>query len=398
MNHARDPRIAIVGAGLGGLTCARVLQRHGRRVTVFEREAGPDARPQGGTLDLHADTGQAALCAAGLLERFQALARPEGDQWRVLDPATAEPLAQQGPPAGPDRGLEPDPNPGPGPGPGPNPGPDADSDSGARPEIDRGQLRGLLLDSLTAGTVRWGRAVSAATPLTDGTCRLHFADGTTEDFDLVVGADGAWSRVRPALSPAVPGYTGVTFLETGFDHCDTRHPDLARLVGHGSMLAKGAGRTLVAQRNSNHHIRAYIALRTPQDWHTAAGVDPGDQQAVRAHLLDLFEGWHVSLRRLLHGGDHAFTSRPLFVLPAPHTWRHVPGLTLLGDAAHLMPPVGLGANLAMLDGADLAHALASAADVDTAVRAYEDLMLPRSTRAATDSAHALDHLVPATAP
>ncbi|MFI9366314.1 FAD-dependent oxidoreductase [Kitasatospora sp. NPDC053057] len=384
MNPARDPRIAIVGAGLGGLTCARILQRHGRRVTVFEREARADARPQGGTLDLHADTGQAALRSAGLLERFHALARPEGDQWRVLDPATAAPLAQQGPPSAAD--------------PLTRQGPPAAADAVARPEIDRGLLRGLLLDSLTAGTVRWDRAVEAAAPLADGTCRLRFADGTAEDFDLVVGADGAWSRVRPALSAAVPGYTGVTFLETGFDHCDTRHPDLARLVGHGSMLAKGTGRTLVAQRNSNGHIRAYIALRAPRYWHTAAGIDPGDQQAVRTHLLDLFDGWDESLRYLLHGGDHPFTSRPLFVLPAPHTWQHVPGLTLLGDAAHLMPPVGLGANLAMLDGADLAHALAAGDGVDDAVRAYEHLMLPRSARAATDSAHALDHLVPAIAP
>ncbi|MET8454574.1 NAD(P)-binding protein, partial [Streptomyces sp. NPDC005209] len=110
MHPARGPRIAIVGAGLGGLTCARVLQQHGRSVTVFEREASVDARPQGGTLDLHADTGQAALRAAGLLDRFQALARPEGEEWRVLDFADAALLAHQGP-----------------------------SPDGGRPEFDRGQ-------------------------------------------------------------------------------------------------------------------------------------------------------------------------------------------------------------------------------------------------------------------
>ncbi|MEU9046159.1 MULTISPECIES: NAD(P)/FAD-dependent oxidoreductase [unclassified Kitasatospora] len=369
MNSARDPRIAIVGAGLGGLTCARVLQQHGRSVTVFEREASADARPQGGTLDMHPDTGQAALRSAGLLDRFHALARPEGDEWRVLDFATGALIAQQGPSA-----------------------------DGGRPEIDRGQLRGLLLDSITEGAVRWDRTVREVTPLPDGTCRLLFADGTAEDFDLVVGADGAWSRVRPALSHAAPGYTGVTFVETGFDHCDTRHRDLARLVGNGSMLAKGTGRTLVAQRNSNGHIRAYIALRAPQDWHAAAGVDLGDRQAVRTHLLGMFDGWDESLRYLLRDSDNGYVNRPLFVLPALHTWEHVPGVTLLGDAAHLMPPVGLGANLAMLDGSDLAHALVTEADVDDAVRAYESVMLPRSIEAATASAQGLDHLVPATTP
>ncbi|MFF5016838.1 FAD-dependent oxidoreductase [Streptomyces sp. NPDC001165] len=368
MNSARDPRIAIVGAGLGGLTCARVLQQLGRSVTVFEREASADARPQGGTLDMHPDTGQAALSAAGLLDRFHALARPEGDEWRVLDFATAALLAQQGPSA-----------------------------DGGRPEIDRGQLRGLLLDSLADGTVRWDRAASGVTPLADGTCRLLFGDGTAEDFDLVVGADGAWSRVRPALSHAAPGYTGVTFVETGFDHCDSRHRDLARLVGNGSMLAKGAGRSLVAQRNSNGHIRAYIAFRAPQDWHVAAGIDLGDQRAVRTHLLRMFDGWDDSLRYILRNSDNGFINRSLFVLPAPHTWDHVPGVTLLGDAAHLMPPVGLGANLSMLDGSDLAHALVTESSVDDAVRAYESIMLPRSIVATTGSAQGLDHLVPATA-
>ncbi|QMU76841.1 FAD-dependent monooxygenase [Streptacidiphilus sp. PB12-B1b] len=367
MNSARDARTAIVGAGLGGLVCARILQQHGRRVTVFEREASADARLQGGSLDLHADTGQAALRAAGLLDRFRALARPEGEEWRVLDFADAALLAHQGPPA---------------------------TGSG-RPEIDRGQLRGLLLDSLTEGTVRWDRAVRGATPLADGTCRLLLGDGTAEDFDLVVGADGAWSRVRPALSPAVPRYTGVTFVETGFDDCDTRHPDLARLVGNGTMLAKGVGRSLVAQRNSNGHIRAYIALRAPQDWHVAAGIDLGDQQAVRTHLLGMFDGWDESLRYILRHGDSGLVNRSLSVLPAPHTWQHAPGVTLLGDAAHLMPPVGLGANLAMLDGSELAHALVAESSVDDAVRAYESIMLPRSNEAAINSAQGLDRLVPA---
>ncbi|MDN0193565.1 NAD(P)/FAD-dependent oxidoreductase [Streptomyces sp. S.PNR 29] len=366
MNSTHTPRIALVGAGLGGLVCARVLQRHGRQVTVFEREASSGARSQGGSLDIHAGTGQAALRAAGLLDRFRSLSRPESQGWRLLDPATAAVLPVPGPPA-------------------------HDDDS---PEIDRGQLRDLLLDSLTEGTVRWDRAVTGVTPLGDGTWRLLFDDGSTEEADLVVGADGAWSRIRPALSEATPGYNGVTFIEAGFDDCDTRHPALAELVGDGTMLASAGSRALLAQRNSNGHIRVYIAFRAPQDWQMAADVAVDDTAAVRAHLLRMFEGWDESLLNLVRHNDGGFVDRPVFVLPAPHTWEHVPGITLLGDAAHLMPPVGLGANLAMLDGADLAHALIAEPTVDDAVRAYETLMLPRSATAARDCAALLDDLLP----
>ncbi|GGU61142.1 monooxygenase [Streptomyces albospinus] len=355
------PRIAIAGGGLGGLVCARVLQRHGRAVTVYERETSPEARSQGGTLDIHADTGQQALHAAGLFGPFSALARPEGQEIRMLD-RTATVVRRFLPEGAADR-----------------------------PEIDRGQLRGLLLDSLAPDTVRWDTGVDAVTPLGDGTCRVHFTDGSTEDFDLVIGADGAWSRVRAALSDARPQYTGVTFVESSFDDCDTRHPDIARLVGHGTMAAKGSRKTLTAQRNSNGHIRVYSAFRAPQDWHT--GLDLTDDAAVRAHLLDLYDGWDESLLALLADNDGDFVHRPLHALPVPHTWDHVPGITLLGDAAHLMPPLGVGANLAMLDGAELAQALIAEPTLDGAVRTYEDIMLPRSAEHAKACREGLTRLI-----
>ncbi|MFD0275590.1 FAD-dependent oxidoreductase [Kitasatospora sp. NPDC127111] len=370
MHSTRAPRVAVVGAGLGGLALAAVLHRHGYPVTVFEREASPTARGQGGTLDIRASSGQVALRAAGLLDRFHALARPEGQEWRLVDPHTGATRSA----GGPDHD-------------GSGPGPDEES-----PEIDRGQLRGLFLESLAADTVRWGHGVGGVGPLGDGTWRLRLDDGTTEDAALVVGADGTWSRVRTALSDAGPAYTGVTFVEAGFDDCDLRHPDLARMVGPGTMLARHDGRALVAQRNSGGHIRGYAALRVPEDWHRAEGRD--DQAAVRAELLTMFAGWDEGLRYLLRHNDRPFVHRPLYVLPAPHTWERTRGITLLGDAAHLLPPVGLGANLAMLDGADLAHALLTEPTVDDAVRAYEAVMRPRSARAALDCVGALDDLVP----
>jgi 2-polyprenyl-6-methoxyphenol hydroxylase-like FAD-dependent oxidoreductase len=360
---ADEPRIAIAGAGLGGLVCARVLQLHGHPVTGFEREPGPGARSQGGTLDMHPDSGQAALRTAGLLDVFTALARPDGQQSRLLDAATGTVQDQ----------------------------PDAEFSAG--PEIDRGLLRALLLDSLADGTVRWGRGVGRVHAGAAGGTRVEFLDGTSETFDLVVGADGAWSRVRPAVSPAVPTYSGVTFVETWLE--EDRHAEVVRLVGHGTMFAVMPGTGLIAQRNSGGRVQVFLALRTRADWAAAAGLDLADAAATRAHLLSLLDSWHESLRAFIRHSDSGFVDRPLFVLPAPHLWDHVPGVTLLGDAAHLMPPLGVGANLAMLDGAELATAIAAEATVDDAVRAYERVMLPRSGETAKECVEGLDDLLPA---
>jgi 2-polyprenyl-6-methoxyphenol hydroxylase-like FAD-dependent oxidoreductase len=341
-----NPRITIVGAGPAGLTCARILQRHGIAVTVYDRDPGRDARNQGGTLDLHADNGQIALCEAGLLDEFFARARPEGQEMRGLD-SNGTLLMHHVP----------------------------DADELFRPEIDRGQLRDLLLDSLEPGTVLWGRSVAGVSE--SGT--LRFADGSTEETDLVVGADGAFSRVRPAVSAAVPQYTGVSFLEAWFSDVTNRHAALSDLVGHGGAHAADGERGLFAQRNSGDHIRVYLIQRVPVDWIAAAGLSVDDTDGLRAHLLDEFAAWSPQLRQLVSDNDGRYVDRPIFALPVPHTWEHNPAVTLLGDAAHLMPPLGVGVNLAMLDGSDLALALANHATVGDAVRAYEDTMFVRST-------------------
>ncbi|GGV11909.1 FAD-dependent oxidoreductase [Streptomyces spectabilis] len=362
--NATVPRIAIVGAGPGGLICARVLQRHGIPVTVHDLDASPAARDQGGTLDMHPGTGQAALRAAGLLADFLALARPEGQQMRVV---------------GADGRIVFDGTP-----------PEADTSEGT-PEIDRGRLRGLLLGSLAPGTVRWGHRLTRVEPVGDGVHRLRFADGTSTDADLVIGADGAWSKVRPLLTGALPRYTGVTFVETGFDDVDTRHPRLAALTGAGTMMALHDRRGFVAQRNSGGHIRVYVALRADEDWHRRAGVDLADTAAVRAALLSQFTGWSDRLLGFITDTDTGYVNRPLYALPVPHIWKPTPGLTLLGDAAHLMAPFsGVGANLAMLDGADLARALIDRTTVEQAVAAYEKVLLPRSAEAAEGAAGAVD--------
>jgi 2-polyprenyl-6-methoxyphenol hydroxylase-like FAD-dependent oxidoreductase len=332
--------VTIIGAGLGGLVLARVLHQHGVPVTVYEAEPSPAARRQGGMLDIHPWNGQLALEAAGLTEGFRELVLPGREAYRVLD-RHGTVLADR-----PDDGT------------------------GERPEVQRGELRQLLLDSLPDGIVRWGHKVTGVRALGSGQHEVSLADGTRVVTSLLVGADGAWSRVRPVLSDASPSYVGFTVVETFLFDGDTRHPAAAKAVGAGSLFALAPGQGILAHRESGGTLHAYTQLRKPPDW--LDGVDP-------ARVVEEFSGWAPELTALITDSDVPPVVRRLCTLPPGHRWDRVPGVTLLGDAAHLMPPNGEGANLAMLDGADLGRSLAAHPDdVETALAEYEKTMFERA--------------------
>ncbi|GLP91917.1 FAD-dependent oxidoreductase [Gluconobacter frateurii] len=345
-------RIAIIGGGPGGLMLARLLQRYGRSPVVFERDTHVDERPQGGSLDLHSQTGQYAMRQAGLEIAFAAASRPEDQGDRLYD-ADGTLLF------------------------------DRDDPTDDRPEIDRTALRNILLEALLPGTVRWGCRVAGIIPSADGFVLV--GEGWTEQFDVVVGADGAWSQVRPLLSDAKPAYEGVTLVELGFDVA--RHPAINRLTGSGKMFAVGDNRALITQRNGLGHIRGYAGVRlaeaTAKEWRASS---PEQLQQV---LQDAFAGWAPMLREVVETGD-VIGVRPLYALPIGHQWKSRVGLTLLGDAAHLMSPFsGEGVNLALADAVDLAGALTSDGGW-TSVTRYERTMSRRAAKAAEGAAQGLN--------
>jgi len=359
--------VTIVGAGLGGLVLARVLHVHGIPATIYEAEPSPEARTQGGQLDIHEHDGQVALAAAGLIDEFRAIIHEGAQASRVLD-RHGKVLLEE-----PDNGA------------------------GGRPEVLRGDLRRILLNSLPQDTIRWGKKLSSVAALGSGRHELTFADGSVIASRLLVGADGAWSKIRLLLSRAEPEYVGTSFIETYLYDVDARHTKAAEAVGDGSMAAPAPGQAIFAHREAGNVLHAYIALRRPAPWFSA--IDFDDAAVATAKIAAEFQGWAPSLTALITDAEAAPVLRMLHTLPASHRWSRVPGVTLLGDAAHLAPPAGEGANLAMLDGAELGAAIAAhPGDMEAALAAYETTMFPRSESAAVDAHQILGLLLDDRAP
>lgn len=351
--------ITVVGAGLGGLSLARVLHVHGIEAAVYDLDPSPTARDQGGMLDLHEDSAQVALRAAGLYDEFRAAVHPGGEAMRIVDKDGTVRLQD-------------------------------DTEDGERPEVNRNDLRRILLDSLPEGTIRWGAKVTGARPLDGGRHEVTLADGATFTTDLLVGADGAWSRIRPLVSDSVPEYSGVSFVEADLLEAADRHPASAELAGSGMMFALADEKGFLTHVENDGSLHAYIAVKAPIG--LLDSIDFTDAGTAKKTLLQHFDGWDERLRALIGDADGTLVPRPVHALPVGHRWERTPGVTLLGDAAHLMSPfAGEGANLAMLDGAELAAAIVGhPGDPEAALAAYEQALFPRSERSATESADSLD--------
>jgi 2-polyprenyl-6-methoxyphenol hydroxylase-like FAD-dependent oxidoreductase len=354
-----SPRVAIIGAGPGGLTLARILHLAGISVVVFERESHSLARPQGGTLDLHTDSGQLALARAGLTDAFLGIARYEDQGSRLYDKQGTLLFAQD------------------------------DVTGIDRPEVDRTALRTILLQSLPADAVRWKHELRQVHLHQDGHSELTFQDGTAGPFELVVGADGAWSRVRPLVSSYRPMYSGITFIEFGIDDVDACHPSIAALVGRGKMDVQGDGIGLIMQRNGHAHIRGYAIFRVPTEW-VASTFDFSSPASVRERLIAEFGSWAPAWTDIFQACNDQIVSRPVYALPVGHHWQHRPGVTLIGDAAHLMSPFGgEGVNAAMLDAAELGRYLCECKDWGDAIQRYESEMFVRVREHAQNAADAV---------
>lgn len=358
-NASSGPKIAIVGAGPAGLTLARILlQNNVTRLVILELEETRHARTQGGSLDLHPLTGQAALKEARLFNEFEKHARYEGEDFTIADNTNKIHISIK------------------------------DQDTG-RPEIDREKLREILLDSIPTNMIRWGAKVKTVQV---GIITLSSGE-KLDGFDLIVGADGAWSKVRPLLTHVKPFYSGISGYELRFANIVEKHPRVSEMLGRGSYFALGDGHCMLIQRQGNSDVKMLAAAHKPENWISekwSMDVEAGEQ--MKSIHLEEYSDFAPELKDLIKIADEDYHYWPLYMLPVGLQWRHKSGATLIGDAAHLMTPfAGEGVNNAMADALSLAKLILKhlqenpddKAGLDTAVQAYENEMFPRAERSSS---------------
>ncbi|KAH6661501.1 tetracycline resistance protein from transposon [Plectosphaerella plurivora] len=359
------PKIAVIGAGPAGCMLARLLHLAEIDVTIFESEASPTFRSQGGTLDLHTDTGLLAMKEAKLWDEFKKHARYDGQYIAWVDRHNEQVMVM---------GVDSHRN-----------------DVQERPEIDRSRLREILAESLPEGTVKWGHKLKSVEA--DNT--LVFEHTTVSGFDLVVGADGTWSKVRKAVTSVEPKFTGIGLYELNIPDGEKTAPDVYKLVNRGSVFAHAEGKRLSIQQMGDGSLCIYTSeLRDDKDWMAKekCGYDSGDLVAVREALHKEYHDWDDIFQQVFDKAAGTPKPRSLFMLPVGWRWEHKRGVTIIGDAAHCMTPfAGEGVNVALMDALELSRAIISARDagfsegvLEEKVEAFEKGMFPRMEKLTND--------------
>ncbi|WP_295128141.1 NAD(P)/FAD-dependent oxidoreductase [uncultured Chitinophaga sp.] len=355
MKPIHEKKIAIVGGGPGGLTLARLLQMKGAEVKVYERDINKDVRVQGATLDLHEDSGLKALQEAGLMDAFKANYRPGADKTRVVDKHGAILLDEE-----------------------------VEAGELFRPEIDRGPLRKILLESLAEGTVVWDSHFKQLVQ-EDDRWKLEFHSGSAALADIVIAADGANSKLRPYITPIKPFFAGMTIVEGAVYDSANNAPAIHTLLAGGKIFALGDAKSLIVSSKGDGSLVFYTGCKTTENWVKESGINFSDREQVRNWFKQEFAGWSNIWQELFDKAEPNFIPRPQYCMPTDQHWPSLPNLTLLGDAAHLMPPyAGEGVNMAMLDALELAKALTgnNFHDAAAAIAVYELQMLSRASATA----------------
>ncbi|WP_207535351.1 FAD-dependent oxidoreductase [Desertivirga arenae] len=360
----KNKKIAIVGGGPGGLTLARLLQQKGADVKVYERDLDRNARVQGSPLDLHEESGLKALNEAGLLQEFKDNYMPGAERKKILN--------ERGEVLFSDHGIKSEENFG---------------DEHFRPEIDRGVLRKLLLDSLKPETLEWNSHFLTMENQGEGWL-LHFKNKASVYADMVIGADGANSRIRPFITDIRPVYSGITMLEGNIYNAIQSAPQISNLLNGGKIMAFGNSKDILMGQKANGEIGFYVSFKAEEGWAETSGLNFSNREAVLYWFIKEFPGWGENWYELFRSAEMPFIPRPIYCMPSDQTWDTLPNLTMLGDAAHVMPPfAGEGVNMAMLDALELSEALVgnNFGSSQEALSMYERNMRKRAALAARES-------------
>lgn len=353
MKLLKNKKIAIIGGGPGGLTLARLLQMKGADVNVYERDAHRHARIQGATLDLHEESGLNALQEAGLMDEFWANYRPGADRLRIIDKHATIIYDDAV-----NKGNEP-----------------------SRPEIDRGPLQNILLDSLKPNTVVWNSQFLSLSKQ-DDSWKLDFKNGTSIAVDIVIAADGANSKIRSYITPIKPFFAGITVVEGSVYNSEAQSPKIHELLNGGKIFAMDDEKSLIVSSKGDGSLVFYTGNKTDENWVRDCGIDFSDKAQVLSWFNKEFVDWSNIWNELFENASSDFIPRPQYCMPLDQSWDTMPNLTMLGDAAHLMPPyAGEGVNMAMLDALELSQCLLSDdfTDLHSAIASYEKQMVERSS-------------------
>ena len=360
----QNKQIAIVGGGPGGLILARLLQLKGANVKVYERDFNKDARMIGSPLDMHEESGMAALRKANLVDEFKKNFHPGADKMVIVNERAEIFFSDHETKPAEDFGSE-----------------------HFRPEIDRAPLRNMLLESLQPATVVWDSHFVLMEKQNEGWL-LHFKNGSSPYADIVIAADGANSKIRPYITNIKAFYSGITMLEGNVYDAEKATPHIYALLNGGKIMAFGNKKDILMGQKANGEIGFYASFKTDENWASNSGLDYSDKTQMLEWFKEEYSEWSNIWDELFENAATPFIPRPIHCMPLDQTWESLPNLTILGDAAHVMPPfAGEGANMAMLDALELSDCLCSENfnDIQTAIASYENQMRKRAAVAAQES-------------